>query len=197
MGPSGSGKSTLLNSLAHRALPKKSTKEGEVTINRAPASLSVIQHLSCYVEQEDSLIGSLTARETLDFAAKLSLPSTVSKTERRRRVDGLLEAFGLKDQADTIIGTPIRKGLSCGQKRRVGIASQLITCPKILFLDEPTSGLDSAASYEVIRYLKDVVKTNRVSSVLPTKEHAILIYWTDNCHCKHTSAFNLDIHSLR
>jgi ABC-type multidrug transport system ATPase subunit len=162
MGPSGSGKSTLLNSLAHRALPKKSTMEGSVMINRAPASLSAIRRLSCYVEQEDSLIGSLTARETLDFAAKLSLPSSVSKVERRRRVDGLLEAFGLKEQADTIIGTPIRKGLSGGQKRRVGIASQLITCPKILFLDEPTSGLDSAASREVIRYLKDVVKKNRV-----------------------------------
>jgi ABC-type multidrug transport system ATPase subunit len=162
MGPSGSGKSTLINSLAHRALPKKSTLEGQILINRAPASLSAIRHLSCYVEQEDSLIGSLTARETLDFAAKLSLPSSVKKAERKRRVDNLLESFGLQDQADTIIGTPIRKGLSGGQKRRVGIASQLITGPKILFLDEPTSGLDSTASYEVIRYLKDVVKRNRI-----------------------------------
>lgn len=88
--------------------------------------------------------------------------SDVSRSDRKRRVDDLLAAFGLQDQADTIIGTPIRKGLSGGQKRRVGIASQLITCPKILFLDEPTSGLDSAASFEVIRYLKEVVKKNRV-----------------------------------
>lgn len=35
-----------------------------------------------------------------------------------RRIDGLLESFGLRDQANTIIGTPIRKGVSGGQKRR-------------------------------------------------------------------------------
>ena len=87
----------------------------------------------------------------------------MTKHDRARRVDQLLNSFGLQDQANTIIGTPVRKGLSGGQKRRVGIASQLVTCPKILFLDEPTSGLDSAASYEVMSYLKDVVKKNKVT----------------------------------
>jgi ABC-type multidrug transport system ATPase subunit len=79
------------------------------------------------------------------------------------RINGLLESFGLRDQANTLIGTPIRKGISGGQKRRVGVASQLITSPKIMFLDEPTSGLDSAASWEVINYLKGVAKRNNVS----------------------------------
>lgn len=88
--------------------------------------------------------------------------STVSKIERMRRIDRLLVSFGLQQQADTIIGTPIRKGLSGGEKRRVSVASQLVTCPKILFLDEPTSGLDSVASFEVMSYLKVVAKKNRV-----------------------------------
>ena len=52
------------------------------------------------------------------------------------------------------IGTPIQKGISGGQKRRVSIASQIITSPSILFLDEPTSGLDSVASREVISTIK-------------------------------------------
>ena len=80
-----------------------------------------------------------------------------------RRVDILLTAFGLQQQAHTIIGTPIRKGISGGQKRRVSVASQLITGPKILFLDEPTSGLDSAASYEVISYVRNVARQYNVS----------------------------------
>jgi len=80
------------------------------------------------------------------------------------RIDALLAAFGLQQQADTLIGTPIRKGVSGGQKRRVSVASQLIMSPKILFLDEPTSGLDSAASYEVMRFVKDTAKKYKVSS---------------------------------
>ena len=88
--------------------------------------------------------------------------SSVSKTERLRRIDDLLMSFGLRDQSHTIIGTPIRKGISGGQKRRVSVASQLITEPKIMFLDEPTSGLDSAASFEVMSFIKEVAQANNV-----------------------------------
>jgi ABC-type multidrug transport system ATPase subunit len=83
------------------------------------------------------------------------------------RVDGLIDAFGLKKQENTLIGTPIRKGISGGQKRRLSCASQLVTAPKLLFLDEPTSGLDSAASLEVMSYIKGVAKRNGVSSAIP------------------------------
>ena len=162
MGPSGSGKSTLLNVLAHRPFARKFFVESQILINCAKFSNTTFRRASCFVEQEDSLIGSLTARETLDFAAKLGLPRSVTKAERKRRVDGLLASFGLLRSADTIIGTAIRKGLSGGERRRVSVASQLITCPKILFLDEPTSGLDSVASFEVISYLRDIAKKNRV-----------------------------------
>ncbi len=77
----------------------------------------------------------------------------------------MLDSFGLRKQENNIIGTPIRKGLSGGQKRRVSVASQLVTAPKILFLDEPTSGLDSVASYEVISYIREVAKRNNVSTI--------------------------------
>ncbi len=66
-------------------------------------------------------------------------------------------------QANTIVGTPIKKGLSGGQKKRLGVASRLVTDPKILFLDEPTSGLDSALSYEVMNYIKEIGRRNNVS----------------------------------
>ena len=69
----------------------------------------------------------------------------------------------MQARADTIVGTPIRKGLSGGQKKRLGVASLLVTDPKILFLDEPTSGLDSALSFEVMNYIKEVGRRNNVS----------------------------------
>jgi ABC-type multidrug transport system ATPase subunit len=88
--------------------------------------------------------------------------STIGKTERIARIDTLISGFGLQDQREIIIGTPIRKGISGGQKRRVSVASQLITAPKILFLDEPTSGLDSAASFEVMNYIRGMAKEHNV-----------------------------------
>jgi ABC-type multidrug transport system ATPase subunit len=67
--------------------------------------------------------------------------SSVTVSERKRRVDELILSFGLQQQAQSIVGTPIRKGISGGQKRRLSIASQLITAPKILFLDVSQSDL--------------------------------------------------------
>lgn len=87
----------------------------------------------------------------------------MTKSQRIKRIDTLLEAFGIQNQANTLVGTPIRKGISGGQKRRASVASQLITCPKILFLDEPTSGLDSTASFEVMSYAKELARANNVS----------------------------------
>lgn len=179
---SGSGKTTLLNVLAHRTAVTKGSIKQAIRINESPTDVASFAKLSCYVEQEDALVGSLTVRETLYFAAQLSLPRyvntsishliwrlifiicrSVSKAERKTRIEGLLSAFGLQNQSDTLIGTPIRKGISGGQKRRVSVASQLITSPKILFLDEPTSGLDSAASFEVMSFVRNIAKKYKVS----------------------------------
>jgi ABC-type multidrug transport system ATPase subunit len=88
--------------------------------------------------------------------------SSVSKIERINKISALVTAFGLQGQANTLIGTPIRKGISGGQKRRVSVASQLITSPKILFMDEPTSGLDSAAAFEVISFVREIAKKHKV-----------------------------------
>lgn len=120
------------------------------------------RRLSAYVEQRDALTGSLTVRETLSFAARLSLP-TERRDRRTERVESLLAAFGMTDLADSLIGTAVRKGISGGQKRRVSVASQLVTEPRILFLDEPTSGLDSTAAFEVMAFLKQFAKEHQVS----------------------------------
>ncbi|KAI4699372.1 hypothetical protein J4E81_004396 [Alternaria sp. BMP 2799] len=162
MGPSGSGKTTLLNILAHRAAIPKATIQQTLRVNGAPTTLSSFRKLSSYVEQEDALIGSLTVRETLYFAAQLALPSSIPATSRKTLITSLLTSFGLTPHSNTLIGTPIRKGVSGGQKRRVSVASQLITSPRILFLDEPTSGLDSAAAYEVIKFVRDIAKKYKI-----------------------------------
>ena len=74
MGPSGSGKTTLLNTLAHRAAAAGATTRGDVLVNGQSINWQRLRHISAYVEQEDPLIGSLTVRETMNFAARLALP---------------------------------------------------------------------------------------------------------------------------
>ena len=74
MGPSGSGKTTLLNTLAHRAAAAGATTRGDVLVNGQSINWQKLRHISAYVEQEDPLIGSLTVRETMNFAARLALP---------------------------------------------------------------------------------------------------------------------------
>lgn len=71
MGPSGCGKTTLLNVLARRDVAADKV-EGVHLVNGTDPSLASFQKLSSYVEQDDALIGSLTVRETMIFAARLS-----------------------------------------------------------------------------------------------------------------------------
>ncbi|ODV92652.1 hypothetical protein CANCADRAFT_30747 [Tortispora caseinolytica NRRL Y-17796] len=160
MGPSGSGKTTLLNILAGRSAGSKIVHEGTILVDGFHCSPADFRNVSSYVEQEDTLIGSLTVQETLDYTAQLA---GIETTARKEIVPELMAAFGLRDQANVLVGTPFSKSLSGGQKRRLSTASQIITSPHILFMDEPTSGLDSKASYEVISHVKSIaIKRNMI-----------------------------------
>ncbi|KAJ3295413.1 hypothetical protein HDU76_006838, partial [Blyttiomyces sp. JEL0837] len=79
-----------------------------------------------------------------------------TKESRSQRVDHIINVLGLSRCADQIVGNPIQKGISGGQKRRVTLAHSLVTYPKILFLDEPTSGLDTTTSREVMASIKRI-----------------------------------------
>jgi ABC-type multidrug transport system ATPase subunit len=74
MGPSGCGKTTLLNVLANRVATSSAKVIKKLYINGLEPRLEEFRKLSVYVEQEDALLGALTVHETVDFAARLSLP---------------------------------------------------------------------------------------------------------------------------
>jgi ABC-type multidrug transport system ATPase subunit len=81
-----------------------------------------------FVEQEDALLGTLTAREMFSFALRLAMPQAKASFVKER-VKSVLQMLGLQSCADMQIGTPIKRGLSGGQKRRVSIGCSLITYP--------------------------------------------------------------------
>lgn len=156
MGPSGAGKSTLLDVLSSRTTPSS----GSVTV---PIASRDIKSISSYVEQSDSLLGVLTVRETIWYSAKLSLPPSTSAQDIHDRVDLVLKDLGLTSVAHQRIGTPIQRGISGGQKRRVSIGCSLVTLPQILFLDEPTSGLDTFTALEVIGAIRGLAKKHGIA----------------------------------
>lgn len=176
MGPSGSGKTTLLQVLARRTGALSNFEiTGEVEYNGEVVTSLLLREVSRFVEQEDHLIGSLTVKETVDFAMKF-LSVGMSKLNRKELVDNIIDLLGLTRQANTKVGTPLQKGLSGGQKRRLSVASQVVAHPRVLFLDEPTSGLDSKASFEVVQTLKNIAKTKKVVVIASIHQPSTLTF---------------------
>ncbi|KAH8423957.1 putative ABC efflux transporter [Aspergillus melleus] len=165
MGPSGSGKTSLLNSMARRLHGSVGTRyqvRGDMLYNGAAPSESVIRSVTSYVAQDDdALMPSLTVRESLRFAAGLRLPRWMSRSEKYQRAEEILLKMGLKECADTLVGGELVKGISGGEKRRVSIAIQILTDPKVLFLDEPTSGLDAFTAQSIIEVLQALAAEGR------------------------------------
>ncbi|KAI0683161.1 P-loop containing nucleoside triphosphate hydrolase protein [Cytidiella melzeri] len=169
MGPSGAGKSTILDIISKRTDATHGTVRDTILRHGCVYQLTVngaedfdMRSLASYVEQSDALLGVLSVRETIDFAARLSLDPSTPRCIIRERVETTIAELGLIDVANSRIGNAVQRGISGGQKRRVTIGSALVTMPRILLLDEPTSGLDSRTSREVISAIKSVAQRHNV-----------------------------------
>ncbi|RLN23787.1 hypothetical protein C2845_PM07G20220 [Panicum miliaceum] len=152
MGPSGAGKSTFLDALAGRI----ASLDGRVALDGVEMSPSLIKRSSAYVMQDDRLFPMLTVYETLMFAADFRLGSSVSASDKKLRVENLIEQLGLTSSRNTYIGDEGTRGVSGGERRRVSIGVDIIHGPALLFLDEPTSGLDSTSAHSVIEKVHDI-----------------------------------------
>jgi ABC-type multidrug transport system ATPase subunit/uncharacterized tellurite resistance protein B-like protein len=153
MGASGAGKSTLLNVLNGSYKPT----EGEVLINgiNIHEDEEKVEGLIGHVSQDDLLIEELTVFQNLYFNAKLCF-AHYNKEELEEVVNDTLEDLGLYDIKDMVVGSPLNKKISGGQRKRLNIALELIREPAVLFLDEPTSGLSSRDSENILDLLKEL-----------------------------------------
>lgn len=144
IGESGSGKTTLLRALAGVSRPDA----GSVTLNGQPVASRVTE--VGYVPQDEIVHPLLSVDEALGYAARLRLPGADGR-DVQATVDRVLAELALEPHRRTLIGN-----LSGGQRKRVGVGSELLHRPSLLFLDEPTTGLDPALELqmmELFRYL--------------------------------------------
>jgi len=156
VGPSGAGKSTFLDLLARKA--KRGLVSGDTLINGRKISNAQYKDLIGFVDQEDSLMPTLTVYETVLYSALLRLPRSMSAAAKRERTLETLHELGILGIRDSRIGDSGQRSISGGEKRRVSIACELVTSPAILYLDEPTSGLDSYNALNVIQSLSTLAK---------------------------------------
>lgn len=154
MGASGAGKSTLLNVLNGTYVPT----EGHVTINGVDIhndKAGKLNGLIGHVSQDDLLIEELTVYQNLYYNAKLCFDN-YTEEQIVESVHNVLLNLGLFEIQEMVVGNPLNKKISGGQRKRLNIALELIREPSILFLDEPTSGLSSKDSENIMDLLKEL-----------------------------------------
>ncbi|PKP11813.1 MAG: ABC transporter [Bacteroidetes bacterium HGW-Bacteroidetes-4] len=153
MGGSGVGKSTLLNVLNGNLMPQS----GQILINGYDLhkDKKKLEGVIGFVPQDDLLIEELSVYQNLYYNARLCFKD-YSEAEIEEAVNKILDDLDLRETKDLIVGNPLKKTISGGQRKRLNIALELIREPLVLFVDEPTSGLSSMDSEMVMDLLKEV-----------------------------------------
>src|SRR5207302_3823245 len=116
--------------------------------------------VSATVFQEQVLDQGLSGRRNLEIHARLW---GVDARTARRRIDGLVERFGLGEVVDRAVRT-----MSGGQRRRLEIARALLSEPRVLFLDEPTVGLDPLIRHELLDVIAGLRARTQTTLMLTT-----------------------------
>jgi ABC-2 type transport system ATP-binding protein len=158
LGPNGAGKTTLIHILATLLKPT----EGGAVVNGFDVlrnAIKVRQSIGV-VFQAPSSDDILTGYENLKVHALLyGIPRKI----REKRISEVLQLVGLADRKDDQV-----KKYSGGMRRRLEIARGLLHHPKVFFLDEPTLGLDPTSRESMWKYIKKIVREEKVTIILTT-----------------------------
>lgn len=168
IGLSGAGKSTLIRCI--NMLERPTT--GEVIVDGKDMTLlgerelrEERKHIGM-IFQHFNLLSNRTVYDNIAFPLELA---GMSKEERARRIEPILELVGLSDRRHNY---PAQ--LSGGQKQRVGIARALVSEPKVLLCDEATSALDPQTTKSILALLKDINRRLHLTIVLITHEMEVI-----------------------
>ena len=161
LGPNGSGKSTLMKILATLLEPDS----GSIEMNDVDliARKDHTRRMLGYLPQDFGLYPTLTARQMLDYLAKLK--GITNKRERHALIEALLERVNLSLEPTQ----PLRE-FSGGMRQRLGIAQALIGEPELIIVDEPTAGLDPQ---ERVRFHNLISETAGENTVVILSTHIV------------------------
>ncbi len=144
LGPNGAGKTTSIKAILRLIMPDA----GQITLFGAPLSLDARRRIG-YLPENPYVYQYLRAHEFLDLCGRLM---GMSRAERKKRADAMIEQVGLAHAVDRPIGR-----FSKGMMQRMGLAQALLHDPELLILDEPMSGLDPVGRKQV----RDIILAER------------------------------------
>ncbi|OBS59621.1 hypothetical protein A6R68_09257, partial [Neotoma lepida] len=160
----------LLDVLAARKDPRGLS--GDILINGKPRPAN-FKCTSGYVPQNDMVMDTVTVRDNIEFSAALRLPMTITRDEKRRRINEVLELLHLDEDSNI---KPRSKAL----KKRTSIAMELVAEHPILFLDNPTTGLDLRTTTDVISVLRRMSMKGRTIIFSINQQHYSVFRFFDS-----------------
>ena len=170
VGPSGSGKSTLLNMIGCLDPPTNGALQvvGQdiSRMDRKQAARFRGKNIG-FVFQDFNLIPVLTVFENVEYP--LLMVQNRPAPERKKRVNGLLEAVGMGDQGDKYPSQ-----ISGGQKQRVAVARALVTNAKLVLADEPTANLDGETASRIINLMKKMRDEFETTFIFSTHDPKVM-----------------------
>lgn len=184
VGSSGSGKSMLLRA-AIGLVPSNCKITGSCrvgntqTVGANDSALARIRgkYVGVVFQQADRALNPV-----MSVSEQISLPLRIhynlEEDDIQNRVKVMLEKVGL----GTNILNKRTFELSGGQMQRVGIATALITCPKLILADEPTTALDSVTQKDVVNMLTSLVDNMGASMLFVTHDFSVLSYAATRCY---------------
>ncbi|MBI0584778.1 MAG: ATP-binding cassette domain-containing protein [Methanomassiliicoccus sp.] len=146
LGPNGAGKSTVIKVLT--TLLKKTSGEVRIKGFDVEREAREIRRIIGYASQEVGVDDDLSGRENIVLQCSYF---HIPRDEARKRASDLLDTVGLADAGDRKAGT-----YSGGMRRRLDLATALVSDPEVLFLDEPTTGLDPQSRRAIWDHIRDL-----------------------------------------
>ena len=177
MGPSGSGKTTLLNLIGGLDQPDSGSVlvGGQDLATLSPARLAKWRARNVgFIFQMYHLLPQLSAERNVEVPLFLT---SVSASERQRRVRAALELVGLTDR-----GSHRPAELSGGQQQRVAIARAIVSDPAMLICDEPTGDLDRESSEAILTLLQRLHREHGKTLVMVTHDPRAAAFASRQAH---------------
>lgn len=158
LGPNGAGKTTTINILCTLLTPTSGrAKVAGYDVAKNP---NEVRECIGVIPQEVVLENALTARENLEFYARLY---HIPKKESDESIVKLLKLVDLSEWTNSVVET-----FSGGMKRRLEIAKAFLHNPKVIFMDEPTLGLDPQTRRHIWEYIKTLNSEKNVTIFITT-----------------------------